>query len=920
MTEQTSRPAETQDPVADDAVRCERPGLEPDASGGADSAPDSLRALLGVVRMQTGHDFSRYKPPTLLRCIGRRMQATEMPDLDSYLGLLSTRADEVQALLPELLIGVTTFFRDPVAWAVLQVVIPALFAAKEPDDQVRAWVPGCATGEEAYTIALLLVEHAATLEQPPSIQVFATDIDAEALAVARRGHYPATIAADLTPARLQRFFLRESDGYRVRPELRERVIFAPHNVLRDPPFARLDLVSCRNLLIYLTPEAQARVLGLFHFSLRADGYLLLGSAEAGDSVAELFMVVDRQAQLFQRRDLPHLVPPPLPDVPLRVPAPPPAVSRAAPEGTVTSFAELHHQALIEHAPPSVLVNAAGEIVHLGQGVGRYFQFDEGAPSHILLHLAHPDLQAVLRTALFQARQTGSVATARRVPTRLAEGARLVDVVVVPLAGPAWAAGCSMVLFTDVGAAEEVGTPAVPAGAAADAGDPRVRALEAQLERTAEQLRMMVEQYEVMVEEHRVAAEELQASNEEARAAAEELETSKEELQSANEELQTLNAELRHKVVEVSQAHDDLQNLIVSTQIATLFLDRQLRIKRFTPSTEQIFNLLPTDLNRPLQHITHTLRDHRLVADAQQVLATLHPVSREVQSTTGCWYILRLLPYRTEDDRIEGVVLTFVDITERKQAEAERERLLQEAEQARREAEQALEVRTQFLTIASHELRTPLTPLLGYTGMLQQSLAQAGDARQRKLAETIERQVLRLNTLIGTLLDVSRLQRGQFTLERRPLDLAVLTAQVVDDFRLTLSPDGAGHRITLVAPEAPVPVLADAHRLEEVLHNLLGNAVKYSPKGGAVRVQVARQDGEAVLEVADEGIGIPAEAQAHLFEPFYRAGNVGLTASGFGLGLYIVHEIVERHGGRVEVESAEGRGTVFRVVLPLHGEQ
>ena len=287
---------------------------------------------------------------------------------------------------------------------------------------------------------------------------------------------------------------------------------------------------------------------------------------------------------------------------------------------------------------------------------------------------------------------------------------------------------------------------------------------------------------------------------------------------------------------------------------------------------------------------------------------------------GRWYVIHAGPLRDGQGNVNAVIALALDITERKRAEAERERLLQETEQARREAEAALEIRDQFLTIASHELRTPLTPLLGYTGMLQQSLAQAGDARQRKLAETIERQVHRLNTLIGTLLDVSRLQRGQFTLERRPLDLATLTAQVVDDFRLTLPRDGARHTLALVAPDAPVPVLADAHRLEEVLHNLLSNAVKYSPAGGTVRIRVARQDGAAMLEVADEGIGIPAEAQPQLFEPFFRAGNVGPTASGFGLGLYIVHEIVQRHGGHVEVESAEGRGTALRVVLPLHAKE
>jgi two-component system CheB/CheR fusion protein len=838
------------------------------------------------------------------------MQITGVTDLPAYLGLLRSRADEVQALLQDLLISVTNFFRDRAAWEAVEAIVPRLFAGKASGDHVRVWAPACATGEEAYTVAMLLMDYAATLDQAPQIQVFATDIDEDAIAQARQGIYPEATAGDITPQRLKQYFMLQQGRYHVRKDLREHILFAPHNLLRDPPFLKVDLITCRNLLIYLSREAQDQVLRAFHYSLCPDGVLLLGSSESVDSMPSLFAAVDKQARLFQRRNLPSAVAPPIapPSRPTRRPTAPPA----APDQEVRSLSDLHRQLLAEHAPPSVIVNQDGEIVHLSRGIWRFLQFDAGEPSHNLLHVIHPDLRLELRAALFTARREQTSAAARHVRVTLHDAVRLVDLLVEPIGTPEWAQGYSLVLVNDVGAAAESGQEVAP-----DADDV-VRQVEADLERTRAQLRGMVEQYETAVEEQKSANEELQAMNEELRAATEELETSKEELQSVNEELTTLNLELHHKVDEVSQAHNDLQNLIASTEIGTMFLDRQLRIKRYTPSVEGLFNLLPTDLNRPLGHVTHTLAYDQLAADAAQVIETRQGVSREVASARGHWYLVQMLPYRTDDDHIQGVVVTFVDITERKRVEAEREQLLLEAEQARREAEAALLVRAQFLSIASHELRTPLTPLLGYAQLLQRRLADDTPLDPQQIQPqltAIVRQSRRLNTLVEQLLDVSRLQRGQFTQERQPVDLGALVAQSVEEFRQSLPAVEAQHAITLVPPEAPVLVFGDPARLDEVMHNLLSNAVKYSPAGGRVEVRVTQQAAEAVLEVRDQGIGIPMDAQARLFEPFYRAGNVSPQSSGFGIGLYIVQEIVARHGGRIEVQSMEHAGSRFRVVLP-----
>lgn len=627
-----------------------------------DSGDDAMREIFALLRNRTGHDFSQYKRPTLLRRIARRMQVNGVSELPDYVETLRARSEEVHALLRDLLISVTNFFRDFEAWRALEAILPQLFGGKEASDQVRVWVAGCATGEEAYSVAMLLYEYAVTLAQPPSIQVFATDIDDEAIATARNGIYTETIDADVSPERLERFFVFEQDHYRIKKEIRDLVLFAPHNLLRDPPFSRLDLITCRNLLIYLNREVQSQVLQLFHFTLRSSGYLLLGSSESTDSVPNLFMPSDKSQRLYQRRITVTSLPSAMPNMPLiglarRVLTEP----RRGSEGSVHSLAELHQQMLAQHTLPSVLLDENYTIMHLSRGAGRFLQFVEGEPSHNLLKVVHPSLRLELRTALYKATQENSIQR-RRVPVELDEQPRLIGVLIQPIVQPEWARGYSLVIFEDLGDLNEI-EPITSSDA-----EPLVSQLEEELQRTRDLQLTTVEQYETAVEEYKAANEELQAINEELRAATEELETSKEELQSVNEELLTVNQELKLKIEELSQTNNDLQNLMASTEIGTLFVDRELRIKRYTPSLQALFNLIAGDSNRPLEHITHNLDYPQLVADARRVLEKLAVVTREVQSSTGQSYIARLLPYRTADDRIDGVTLTFVDVSERKQAE------------------------------------------------------------------------------------------------------------------------------------------------------------------------------------------------------------------------------------------------------------
>jgi len=618
----------------------------------------ALREIFALLRVGTNHDFSQYKRPTLLRRVGRRMQVHGIADLPAYVQLLRQQPEEMQALLRDLLISVTNFFRDPEAWLTLESLLPQIFAGKHPEDQVRVWVAGCATGEEAYTVAMLLYEYTSTMDQPPSIQVFATDIDEDAIAIARQGLYRDTIAVDVSPQRLARFFTLEQGLYRIKREIRDLVLFAAHNLLRDSPFSRLDLVTCRNLLIYLNRDVQEQVLKLFHFTIRPNGYILLGASESTDGVPSLFTPIDKSQRLYQRRTNPTAVLANMPNLPMIRPSSRRAVSSGGSEPSSTQMlADVHQQLMSRHMPASVLVNQDYDILRISRGAGRFLELAEGELAANLLKLIHPSLRIELRTALFQAVQQNKPVETRRIQLSMQGETRLVSLMVQQVHEPEWMQGYILVIFSDI--------PDFSGGEPSSIGDaePVVRQLEEELQRTRDQLRSTIEQYETSNEEHKAANEELQAINEELRATTEELETSKEELQAINEELTTVNLEMKYKVEELSQSNNDLQNLMASTQIGTIFVDRELRLRRYTASAQMLFNLILSDINRPLSHITHKLDYDQLNADAAQVLQTLAKVEREVQSRDGHRYLARMVPYRTLEDKIDGVTLTFVDITD-----------------------------------------------------------------------------------------------------------------------------------------------------------------------------------------------------------------------------------------------------------------
>ena len=624
-----------------------------------------LQKIFAQVRARTNRDFSRYKQSTLLRRIERRMQMREVTEPTAYLELLREDPDEVRALGDDILITVTNFFRDPDIWDRLaKEVVPALFDRKGQGESVRVWSVGCATGEEAYSLTMLLLEEAARRDLPAQVQVFASDLHERSLERAREGFYPGDIETDVNPERLSRFFQREDGGYRIRKEVREKVVFAPHNLLGDPPFSRIDLISCRNVLIYLQRDVQQEILELFHYSLGVEGVLVLGTAETVEA-SELFRTESKLHHIYRKRAAKTTEPrlPVFPTIRSRFPTPQRREEAAA---AAVGYGALHHRLVEGYAPPSMLVSPDGRVVHLSEHAGRYLVHPGGEPTTNAFKVVREELRVELRGALHRARHESKPTRFGPVEVRFEGGEMGWVVVDVRPAEGAEQDGFALVLFEERAPAEVAAATLAQAQSPDEEG--QLRSIRGELEQTRQRLQAIIEEYETTQEEMRASHEELQSANEELRSTLEELETSKEELQSMNEELQTVNQENRHKVAELSQLSTDLQNLLTSTDIATLFLDRDLRILRFTPNVGDLFNIRPVDRGRPLTDLTNRLGYQEVTEDAISVLRTLVPVQREVGDHQGRWYLARVLPYRSAEDRIDGVVITFVDISERKHAE------------------------------------------------------------------------------------------------------------------------------------------------------------------------------------------------------------------------------------------------------------
>lgn len=648
-------------PVADLAARLADLAVSPviTTMRGTLSDSEPLRPILETLHRSLGHDFSHYKRPTLIRRIGRRMQLTRSASLADYAALLRSSDEEKHALFASLLISVTAFFRDAKSFAAIaQEAVRPIFdrLAEKSELAIRVWSVGCATGEEAYSLAILLLEEAERRRISVPIQVFATDIDQAALAKAREGLYGPEIETALSPERLKRFFEKTGDGWQVCKELREKILFAQHSVIKDPPFIHLDLVACRNLLIYLDRELQRRVCSILHYALDPGGFLVLGTAETVESVPDLFRPVNREMRIYRAEtarmhDLSQL-PAPRDREPV-----PTAAGRAKPASLDRGLGASHLSALETAAPPSVLVGADRRALHLSAGASRFFRPSAGPASLDILDLVRPELRLDLSFALHRAIQDGKATFTSPVGVAFDGLRNHVSVFAAPTGIATEEGRRALVVFMEGGPMPDDAAPG------RNSLPDNMRRMVHELGALQERLASSRSENLIAMQELRAANEELQSMNEEYRSTSEELETSKEELQSMNEELQTLNDELKSKLENISTAHNDLRNLVASTDYGILFLDADLRIRLYTPPIRAVFSLAETDVGRPVSDFSSTVDDRRIVENARTVLRTLIPVEFDAAATDGRWFTVRIRPYRTIDDRIDGVVLTFIEVTD-----------------------------------------------------------------------------------------------------------------------------------------------------------------------------------------------------------------------------------------------------------------
>lgn len=649
-------------------AKASRPQRSGTATALSDKFPETLEKIFHVLQSRTGHDFSAYKKSTICRRIDRRMNLQQIENPADYLRLLEQNAQEAETLFNDLLIGVTSFFRDPEAFKILSRVLKEMLAKTPKDSTLRVWVPGCSSGEEVYSIAIVLRECMDALKKHFTVQIFGTDIDAEAIEAAREGIYPGTIANHVAPERLRRFFFDESDGFHIKKEIREMAIFSIQDLVKDPPFTKLDLLSCRNLLIYLDAALQKRLVPLFHYALRPDGILFLGPSESIDGYVDLFAERNRRWKIFKRRDLKHGAGASLP-----FPFAPPrydtneTTSRgqraASRDPRISGVAE--KLLLHRYAPPCALVNKSGEILYSHGPTSRYLALPQGQASLNILAMARGSVKNSLATLMRQASAQKRPASLPGLQIKSDDKYHRLNLTVTPYHGGHGAGDLLLIVFEDAGRRKlntRTGVRRAPRGAE------QVARLEQELWDAREQLQMARAETHSPEEELHSYNEELQSANEELQSLNEELETSKEELQSLNEELATVNAELQGKNEALSSANDDIKNLFDSTKIATLFLDTHLRVKRFTPEVGKIINLVQEDIGRPVSHFNSNLVGDNLAQHSQEVLDTLLPEETELSSTDGRWYLKRIEPYRATHNVIGGVVVTFIDITERKRLE------------------------------------------------------------------------------------------------------------------------------------------------------------------------------------------------------------------------------------------------------------
>ncbi len=865
---------------------------------GQQQTEDWLAKIVELLRTTTAHDFRQYKEGTLRRRIERRMSMVSIePDgMQRYLGLLREDSKELERLATDLLINVTSFFRDPTVFDVLaRTTIPDLVRKHSVNQPLRVWIAGCSTGEETYSLAMLFREEITRAKREIRLQIFASDIDPDAVAAAREGLYPDSIAAEVSNDRLTRFFTREDHSYRILAELRATVVFAVHDVLADPPFSRIDLISCRNLLIYLRSDAQRKVISIFHFALRESGILLLGSAETIGAPNGLFEVISKAERIY--RHIGFMRPGEAGfwfgtsdgvRQPLRA-------SEGHPPSRQAVLAEGCRRLILDaYAPAAILINPKLEWLYSLGPTHRYLRVPQGYATYDLLAMLQPSLRIKVKAAIRRANseKTSIVVPGGRLSHEGSSGSFVIAVQPAVIDNEE----LLLVCFKD--------NP-TPAAARAAGNAPRddayVAELKQRLDDTQAELQAAVQGLETSNEEQKAINEEALSVNEEFQSTNEELLTSKEELQSLNEELTALNGQLQETLERQRTTSSDLQNILYSTNVATIFLDLDLKIRFFTPATKAFFNVIPADIGRPLADLNSMAAAAGLLTDAHIVLQTFDPIERETQAENGLCYVRRILPYRAQDGQIEGVVITFADITERR-------RTADALEAARKDAQQASLAKSRFLAAASHDLRQPLQAI----GLMQRVLAGKieNDEKEGSLAlvARLDETAAAMSGMLNTILDINQLEAGTVSPQIVSHPINDILGRLRDEFAYHA---GAQQLRFRVLP-CGLQVNSDPRLLEQMARNLLSNAFKYTSRG-KVLLGCRRRGGVLSIEIWDTGIGIGEQHLQVIFDEYYQVNNAARDRTrGLGLGLAIVQRLASLMRHPVHVRSQPGKGSVFSI--------
>lgn len=898
-----------------------------------------LKSILTHVRNVTSIDFSQYRDTTIRRRILRRAMLHGRRSISDYIEILQRDVSEVQALYRDLLINVTSFFRDPELYNVLRSsVFPQILQAKSADTPIRIWVAGCSTGEEAYSIAIALLEFLDGRPVQPPIQIFATDLSGDkTLDKARAGVYPETIEADVSPDRLRRFFKKHDHMYRIDKTVRDLCIFARQNITADPPFSRVDLISCRNVLIYMAPSLQQRMLPMFHYALNVPGYLVLGPSETVGPLADSFDAVDRTWKVYSKKPIAqryaHVLPPSF--------APTKLASKQTHTENDLAGSEIYKETdrilLGRFSPPGVLVNENFEILQFRGRTSDFLETPPGEPTTNLLKMARDGLFLELRSALNEAKTNEAPVRRRGVRMRADGHSREIDFEVLPVKPVGVVHRCFLVVFEDSGAGAHsaglqrsvplprnlhrrakrlaMGFMSIFRESAPDDGhsDREVEALKQELHSTKEYMQSLLEQQDAANEELRSANEEVLSSNEELQSTNEELETAKEELQSANEELTTVNEQLQHRNTEITQAHNDIANLLSSIDIPVIMVGSDLRIRVSTPSAKRIMNLLPSDVGRPIGNIKPNLSIANLEDLIEKTIETVQTMNEEVRDQDGRVYSLRIYPYRMSDGKIDGAVIVLVDIDDIRRTEQNlRDRANQLLEEDRRKSE--------FLATLSHELRNPLAPMANAIQIMR--TPSAGTRHIAHATDVLERQLTHLTRIVEDLLDTTRIAKGKIQLRKQTIDIVETVRMAVETSAPVMEKQNLQLKTELF--KEPLYIDADPLRMMQVLINLINNATKFT-ESGHIGISCKRQtDGGAhvVICVYDSGIGISREFLPRVFDLFTQGDtSADRMRAGLGVGLALVRSLVTLHGGSIEAQSeGAGKGSEFIIRLPLVDHQ